>query len=148
MRMLSGGLRLEVTPLSPWIVEATAPDTRARLSRIHEEHAGALSAESGESEPVLLLVTFTSGSPDAVFEPTDVHLVSRGLRGRPLAIAPITPGWGTRRLAQRTSAMAVYAYSSSVDLTRDLTLSYQGAEDSSWSSILPVVEAERGRIPQ
>ncbi len=146
VRMAAGQLMIEVTPLAGWVLEAAAPDTRGRLLRIAEAHGGELARGSAAQEPALFLVSFTSRQPGAEFQPDDLHLVSRGLRERPAAIRAITPGWGSRRLEQRATAQAVYAYAGSVDLTRELTVAYQGVEDSSWPSKLAVIEAERARI--
>ena len=146
VRLTAGTLQIEVTPLASWILEAAAPDTRGRLMRIAEAHGTELARQSGALEPELFLVSFTSRRAGAGFRPDDLHLVSRGLRERPAAIRAITPGWGSHRLEQQATAQAVYAYSDDVDLTRELTVAYQGAEDSSWSSRLAVIEAERVRI--
>lgn len=147
VRMIAGDLRIELTPLAEWVLEAAAPDTRDRLARIGETHGSDLARRSGEGTPVLFLVTFSSMRPGAEFHPDDLHLLSRGLRERPAAIQAITPGWGSRRLEQQQSAVAVYAYPESVDLSRELTVWYRDQEDSSWSAIVARVEAERGRIP-
>ncbi len=146
VRLTAGMLQIEVTPLATWILEAAAPDTRGRLMRIAQAHGAELARQSGALEPELFLVSFTSRQPGAGFQPDDLHLVSRGLRERPAAIRAITPGWGSHRLEQQATAQAVYAYSGDVDLARELTVAYQGAEDSSWSSRLAVIEAERARI--
>ncbi len=146
VRMAAGELLIEVTPLAAWVLEAAAPDTRDRLLRIAEAHGPELARRTGAAEPALFLVSFTSRQPGAEFQPDDLHLVSRGLRERPAAIRAITPGWGSHRLEQQATAQAVYAYAGGVDLTREMTVAYQGAEDSSWSSRLAVIEAERARI--
>ncbi len=147
VRIRAGDVRVELTPLAGWVLEAAAPDTRERLVRIAQTHAPGLARRAGEADAVLFLVTFSSLRADAEFQPDGIHLVSRGLRERPLAIEAITPSWGSHRLAQQESAVAVYAYPASVDLSQDLVVSYRGEENSSWSSIVNAVEAERGRIP-
>lgn len=146
VRLVSGALQIEVTPLANWILEAAAPDARGRLLRIAEAHGPELSRRSGVLEPTLFLVSFTSRQPGAEFQPDDLHMVSRGLRERPAGIRAITPGWGRHRLEQQAAAQAVYAYGSGVDLTRELTVAYRDSEDSSWSSRLAAIEAERARI--
>lgn len=148
VRMVAGALRIEVTPLEPWVLEAAAPDTRARLTRIGEAHREALARQGGERGLTLFLVSFSSAEPGTGFQPDDLELVSRGLRERPLAIRAITPSWGSQRLNQQSTASAVYAFGGSVDLSRDLTVVYREVEDSSWGSKVAVIEAERGRIPR
>lgn len=143
----AGPLRIEVTPLLPWVLEAAAPDTQARLARIAEEHGAALAEGSGGPDPVLMLVTLSALQPDTEFRPGDLHMVARGLRERPLAIRGISPGWGTGRVGQQRTAVAVYAYPGTMDLTRELTVEYGAFSDGSWVNIVPRIEAERGRRP-
>ncbi len=143
LRLTAQGVQVEVTPLAGWVLEAAAPDTGRRLARIAEAYHPDGTAETA----VLFLVTFSSVAGDRAFHPDELLIVSRGLRQRPASIRAITPGWGTRRLAQQESAMAVYAFGESVDLARDLVVSYRGEEDRSWTEVLQRVEAERGRGP-
>ena len=147
IRLEASDLRIEVTPLADWVLEAAAPDARRRLGRVAETYGSALARRTGDDGQALFLVSFSSDRPATEFEPFDLHLLSRGLRERPRAVEPVSPGWGSRRLEQRSTASAVYAYSGSVDLSRGLTVVYRDAEDSSWTRILAAVEAERARAP-
>lgn len=146
VRLTARTLRIEVTPLAAWVLEAAAPDTRDRLHRIAEAHEIEVARLSGVSDPVLFLVSLSSRSQGTPFRPDDLHMVTRGLRERPLAIRPITPGWGNGWLSVLTSEIAVYAYGSDLDLKRELTVAYQGVEDSSWARRVVAIEAELGRI--
>ena len=58
---------------------------------------------------------------------------------------PVTPRWGERRLRQRETEMAVYAFAANVDLESDLVVAYGLVESAEWSAILPRVQAERAR---
>jgi len=40
----------------------------------------------------------------------------------------------------------VYAFGGGLDLKRELTVVYQGVENSSWSARVAAIEAERARI--
>ncbi len=146
VRLNAGALRIEVTPLAAWVLEAAAPDAHDRLLGVVEAHEPEMARRAGISQPVLFLVSLSSRQQGTEFQPADLHMASRGLRQRPLAIRAITPGWGSGRLSQQVGEMAVYAYGDALDLTRELTVSYQGAEDSSWSRRVAAIEAERGRI--
>lgn len=137
--LTSGDLRILVTPLDASVTRVTAPDTERRLSSLAEEHAPA-SGASG-----LFLVSFYSEQPDVRFVPEEVQILSRGLRLRPAEITPITPGWGQRRLRQRQTEMAVYAFGGQVDLESDLTVAYGLEQSGAWSTILPRIQAERAR---
>ena len=99
----------------------------------------------GESV-TLFLVSFFSEQPDQRFVPEEVQLVSRGIRFRPTSIIAVTPSWGERRLRQRVTEMAVYAFSSNVDLESDLTLAYGLDQTAAWSVILRRIQAERARV--
>ena len=145
VRMTAGDLLIEVTPLAPWVLEAAAPDTRRRLERIAAAHRRALGEQTEEERAVFFLVAFSTDRSAATFEPGDLHLISRGLRERPVSVEPITPNWGSRQLPQRGAALAVYAYRGAVDLSRELVVAYQGTEDASWGRILATIEAERAR---
>ncbi|MDE2982004.1 MAG: hypothetical protein OXU74_12500 [Gemmatimonadota bacterium] len=148
VQMVAGALRIEVTPLAAWVLEAAAPDTRDRLARIAEAHGGTLTAPAGGGALSLFLVSFSSPQPGTEFRPDDLHLVSRGLRERPVAIRAITPSWGSQRLEQQSTAVALYAFGGELDLARELTVVYREVEDSSWAGKVALIEAERGRIPQ
>ena len=147
VQLVSGALRIEVTPLAAWVLEAAAPDTRDRLRRIAEAHGEAMGRGGSDGAPSLFLVSFSSAQPGTEFHPDDLHLMSRGLRERPAAIRAITPGWGGQRLEQQSTATAVYAFGGELDLARELTVVYREAEDSSWAGKVAIIEAERGRIP-
>ena len=146
VRMNAGALQIEVTPLVDWVLEAAAPDTRDRLVRIAEAHEPEMARRAGISQPVLFLVSLSSRQQGTEFRPDDLHMVSRGLRERPLAIGAITPGWGSGRVSVQVSEMAVYAYGDGLDPKRELTVVYQGVEDSSWARKVVAIEAELGRI--
>lgn len=140
IRMVSNELEIKVTPLAEAVTRVTAPDTYQRLSGLARAHRSAVPPES-----VLFLVSFFSEQPGTRFIPEEVQIITRGLRVRPVAIAPVTPSWGQRRLQQRQTEMAVYAFPSDVDLESDLVVAYELEENSAWSSILARVQAERAR---
>ena len=142
LSLTSGSLRILVTPLEESVTRVTAPDTYRRLSSISNAHRNAPGI--GESA-MLFLVSFFSEEPDERFVPEEVQLVSRGIRLRPTAIIAITPSWGERRLRQRVTEMAVYAFSDNVDLESDLVVAYGLEQTGAWSVILRSVQAERAR---
>ncbi len=137
----SGELQLLVTPLAESVTRVTAPDTYERLSRL----ANARRPELADPDARLFLVSFFSDQPDVRFVPEEVQLLSKGIRLRPRRILPVTPSWGERRLRQRETEMAVYAFDGAVDLESELTLYYGLDQSAAWSSILPRIQAERAR---
>ncbi|MBM4182765.1 MAG: hypothetical protein FJ207_00915 [Gemmatimonadetes bacterium] len=141
--LTSGDLRVLVTPLQRSITHVTAPDTERRLNALVEAHA----APGRGDGSGLFLVTLYSDRPDVAFVPEDVQLISQGFRLRASAIAPLTPTWGGRRVAQREQEMAVYDFGSGVDLERgELVLVYGLVQAAQWTTILPRIQAERARV--
>lgn len=146
LSLRSGDLLLKVTPLAEGVIRVTAPDTYQRLRGLREGHREELARRSGLDDPSLFLVSFFSYEPDVPFEPEDVHLVNRGLRYRPLALRPVTPGWGAQRLEQEETQMAVVAYERGIDLDQELAVEYRGGRGGGWDGILRSIQAERARV--
>jgi hypothetical protein len=143
--LTSGRLQIKVVPLAESVTRATAPDTYRRLSGLASRFGPDAVRGTGADAPSLFLVSFFSEDADVDFVPEEFQLISRGVRLRPGAILPITPGWGSRRLAQRETEMAVYAFGAPVDLQSELTMVYGLVESGAWAAILPRVNAELSR---
>lgn len=144
-RIRSGELLIKVTPLAEWVIRLTAPDTYARLHGLAVSHGDR--AARGAPEPSLFLVSFFSYSPDVPYQPEDLLLVNRGLRFRPTGIAPITPAWGTQRLGQQETRMAVYAFQGGMELDTDLVVEYQGFRNEIWRDrVIPLLQAEEAKV--
>lgn len=141
-----GDLLIKVTPLAESVIRLTAPDTYDRLAELKRSHSRALSRRVPMDDPALLLVSFFSYEPNIPFQPEDVHLLNRGLRLRPLAIDPVTPGWGVQRLSQEETQMAIYAYDPALDLGQEVAVEYREARRGGWDQILSILEAERARV--
>lgn len=137
-----GDLQIQVTPLEDWVLRATAPDTQARLKSLATLYETALAEESGDSDPMLLLVSFFTEEATQSFEPEFLQIIARGVRARPLAIEALTPNWHSRRLAQRSTETAVYAFAGSLDITRDMGVEYDGVTNDEWRLIVTRIEAE------
>lgn len=142
----SDDLQVKVTPLAESVIRLTAPDTYRRLRGVAESHRDVLSRQAGRDDARLFLVSFFSLAPDVPYEPEGLEIVSRGFRHRPLAIRPVTPGWGAQRLEQRETALAVYAFPPGVELETDLTVEYQDVRSDAWRRILVDLQAERERV--
>lgn len=147
LRLQSGDLLIKVTPLDEAIIRLTAPDTYERLRGLAQVHGPRAVRGAMLSDPTLFLVSLFSYQPDVRYEPEDLMLVNRGLRLRPLGIAPITPSWGTQRLGQQETRMAVYAFEGGIDWERDLVVEYQQLRNEAWQDrVLPLLEAERAKV--
>ncbi|HEX9885880.1 MAG TPA: hypothetical protein VGA70_05305 [Longimicrobiales bacterium] len=144
MTLRAEGVQLKVTPLEEWVLRLAAPDTHRRLSGLADSHRAAARERTGV-EPVLVLASFFSDEQGSVFHPEDVTLDNRGRRLRPLAILPLTGGWGNQRLTQRQTEMAVYAFGPELDLDLEVVLEYRGQRSADWTSVLLRLATERTR---
>ncbi len=145
IHLTSGDLQVKVTPLAESVIRAAAPDTYRMLSGLAGRFSPEAVRRTGSATPALFLVSFFSNAPDVAFVPEELQLIAQGSRRRPDAILPVTPSWGERRLAQRETETAVYAFAGDVDLESDLVVAYGLMESAQWSAILPRVRAERAR---
>lgn len=137
LTLVSDDVRFQITPLASTVLEATAPDTRRRLSSL---------VPSGSTGTHLLVSVFTEAPGGRTFEPADVVLENRGRTFRPTRIRGLTPGWGSGPLRQQRPEQAVYTFSEEVDLELPLTVVIAGVRNSAWESIRPRIDAERARI--
>ena len=145
LTLRSGDLQMKATPLEEWMIRLAAPDTYDRLSELAAAHRPALVRETGVPNPVLFLVSFFSDEPATRYEPEDVRILDRGIRHRPVGIRPVTPGWGTQRLTQRETRLAIYAFAPSVTLDMGMVLEYGDVRSHQWDAILQTLEAEHAR---
>jgi hypothetical protein len=147
LRLQSGDLLIKITPLDEGIIRLTAPDTYERLRGLAAIHGPRASRTAMSSQPTLFLVSLFSYQPDVTYEPEDLLLVNRGLRLRPQGMAPITPAWGTQRLGQQETRMAVYAFEEGIEWETDLVAEYQELRNESWRDrVFPLLEAERAKV--
>ncbi len=147
LRLQRGDLLIKITPLAEEIIRLTAPDTYERLQGLREIHGSRANRGAMDFRAGLFLVSLFSYAPDVTYEPEDLLLVNKGLRLRPGGIAPITPSWGTQRLAQQETRMAVYAFDGSIEWEADLVVEYQGLRNEGWQDqIFPLLEAERAKV--
>lgn len=142
----SGPLLIKVTPLAESIIRLAAPDTYDRLTGLVRGRIDALRRESMSDHPSLFFVSFFSYHPDVTYQPEDLQLENRGLRYRPRGIEPVTPGWGSQRLGQQETQMAIYAFDRGIDLETDLAVEYGAERNAGWEHILPVLQAERAKV--
>lgn len=146
LQLRRGALQVKATPLREWLIRLLAPDTYDRLSALKRTHGAVLQSQVMVAEPLFVLVQLFTNEQAVPFQPEDVLLVNQGLKYRPLAIQPITPGWGTQRLNQQETQLALYAFDPTIDLEVDLALEYKEIAVSGWAQLLPVLQAEEAKI--
>ena len=140
MSLVSRDLQILVTPLEESVIRVTAPDTENRLRGIAASHRASL-PQGGQ----LFLDSFYTNQADVAVVPEEIQIIARELRVLPTGIAPVTPGWGQRRVLQRQTELAVYAFPSDVNLESELVLVYGFERTNSWSNVLTRIQSERAR---
>lgn len=141
----NGPVLVKVTPLDEAVIRLLAPDTYTRLHALRESRRS--EAERGSLRPPeLFLVSFFSYQPDAPFQPEDVQLFHQSRVLRPLAVVPVTTGWGRQRLAQQETQTALYAFDSPIDYDQAITVRYGQVESDEWRQVLLRLETERSKV--
>ena len=139
--LVSGDVRIRVTPLAPSVVRLTAPDTESRLTATLQRAGG------HQPRTTAVLVTAYTEAPAASFEPRDVRLELRGRRLPILDVRPISPEWGTGQLRQRAQVSAVYRFEGEVRwLEEGPRFEYLNTSNDGWPGILPTLDVERARV--
>ena len=80
------------------------------------------------------------------FSPMEFILTSVGRDFRPIDVIPITSGFGQQRLRQRDSQYAVYVFDAQVDVNQPLTVQFETARSSEWTTELAKIERERALV--
>jgi hypothetical protein len=141
----SGALLLKVTPLAEHVIRLLAPDTYTRLHGLAESRRP--EAIAATSQPVeLFLVSFFSNQPDVTFQPHDVQVLQQGRLLRPVAVLPITSGWGSQILQQQETQSAIYAYESPLNYDLPMTVSYAAQTSDAWLNVIQRLQVERTRV--
>lgn len=143
LSLRSGALLLKLTPLNEGVTRLLAPDTYNRLHGLAQNRRELVSSVR---DPELFLVTFFSYQPDVTFQPQDVQLMHQGRLLRLAGVEAITPNWGRQHLDQQENQSAIYAFEGPIDFNQVMTLQYAGAENQSWGSLVPKLQAERNKV--
>lgn len=146
VRIQSGRLLIKVTPLDEGVIRLAAPDTYGRLHSLAASRMEPAAQRAGVAEPKLFMVSFFSYDPDIPFTPEDLQLQQQGRTLRPLAIIPVTPGWGKQRLDQQETELAIYAFEPSLDLAQPMAVRYGMDRSDAWTGIIPMLVAERAKV--
>ena len=146
LSLREGDLLLKVTPLEESVIRLAAPDTYDRLRTMAGSRIEQARAEVYSEEPELVLVSFFSYSPDVDYRPDDIVVVQHGRQMRPVAILPVTAGWGRSRLQQREIQNAIYVFDQDVDYTQPMTVRYGSLETPNWLTVIPTLDRERARV--
>ncbi len=149
VRLTTDNLQIQVLPLDEQVIRLLAPDTyRSLTDFVARQRAAidALAAQAGVAHPSLVMVTFYGLVPQARFSPEDLNLASRGRLFRPVGIVPLSPRWSSNLLDAREQAVAIYLFDEGISFREDLTVSYQGLANDSWSRSVRSLDQERARV--
>lgn len=141
-----GDLLIKATPLAETVIRLAAPDTYERLHAMAESRREPARRAVYSGEPEMLLISLFSYSPDVDYRADDIQLMQHGRQLRPIAILPVTTGWGRGRLQQRETQNAVYVFDQPIDYRQPFTLRYGPLQSSNWSDVVPVLDRERARV--
>ena len=136
--LVTGPLRIRVTPLHEDIVRLTAPDTSERLA--------AAGARAGAGYTAFLVAVETEAPGGVDFDPLDLEISTQGAVHRASAIRGLTAGWGAGRLEQRSPQQALYLFPESIDPTGEWAAHFGDLINNGWAARLPRLEAERARV--
>lgn len=141
-----GPLLLKVTPLAEAVTRLTAPDTYDRLRAVAASRGAEAERAAMRPSPSLWLVSFFSYEPDVTYQPEDLRIAQQAQLFRPLAIVPMTSGWGRQRLRQQDTQSAVYAFEGAIDLEIPFTVQYGTQRSEEWGDIIRRIEVERAKV--
>ena len=148
--LVQGNLQIKVVPLAEWVILMTAPDTHRRLNRYKTsrfKEIERISMANGEKFfPHVMFVTFFTRDVQTRFEPQDLRIVSQNVNHRPLGVIPITPDFGRGQLQQQQPALALYVFSSRIDLNIPMIVEYESAQSGRWSAIKSTLDNERALV--
>jgi hypothetical protein len=149
LRIQLPGVLVRAIPLDESVIRVLSPDSYRALHDLVASRRVELTeraARYGVREPSLWYFTYFGVQPDARFSPDEVVINSSGRVFRPLAIVPLSPGFGEQRLEQRGVQTAIYVFDDGIDVNLPLTVTVQGIQSASWESNMRRIERERALV--
>jgi hypothetical protein len=140
-------LQVRALPLDESIIRTLASDSYKALHGLRDSQREALAAlarRSTSNQFALWYVSFFTAEPgETRFSPMDVVVTNVGRDFRPLAVYPLSPGFGQHRLRQRETHSAVYVFDGQLDANQPLVITYETTRNSEWAATLQRIERER-----
>jgi hypothetical protein len=144
------GLNVTAIPLDENVIRTLAPDSYQMLHAQRESKTKQLDSVRSRmglpSVQAWYVSFFNLQQGEARFDPYDFLVRSAGRDFRALLVLPITPGFGSGRLAQRATQSAIYAFDPQVDLSQPITVTIGTQENATWGDVLQKIELERARV--
>lgn len=143
-------LRIRVLPLDERVLRLLVSDSYESLSglkRLKAAEVDSAARRYGVADPSLFLISFYALREQAGFTPEELTIQSRGRFFRPFGFAPMSSGWGQRRLEQRAEAVAVALFEPGIALfDDDLVAAYGAASTRAWGRIIRTLDLERAAV--
>lgn len=149
LRLQTSNLLLTVLPLDEHLLRLMAEDSYSALHQLVASRDSAIAEaawRNGVEQPTLFLVTLFGLDRGVAFNPDDLTVQSRNQFFRPLATVPITPQWGTHRIEQRETAIAIYLFEPAITIWEPMTVSFAGVRNTSWERTLRRLDEERSAV--
>jgi hypothetical protein len=149
LRIQLPAVLVRAIPLDESVIRVLSPDSYRALHDLVASRRAELDERArryGVREPSLWYFSYFGIQPDARFSPEEVVITSAGRVFRPLAIVPLSPGFGEQRLEQRGVQTAIYVFDDGVDVNLPLTVTVQGAQSANWESNMRRIERERALV--
>lgn len=144
----TGQLQIQILPLDEGVIRLLLPDTYLSLEQLIKQKQPDIDDQAqraGIETPTLVMVTFFGLVSQARFTPEDINLTSRGRLFRPAGMVPLSPQWSGQQLDARQQATAIYLFQGGILFTEQLTVSYEGMTNDSWTHSLQLLIQERSR---
>ena len=139
-----GSLLIKVTPLDEGVIRLLAPDTYQRLHALAENRRA--DAAAAASEPALFLVSFFSYQPTTAFQQENLQLSYQGRLLQPVAVFPLTTGFGRPVLEQQENQSAIYVFDGQLDFQQRFVVRYGATDSGDWTAIIPKLDVERAKV--
>ena len=149
LRIQLQGVLVRAIPLDESVIRVLSPDSYRALHDLVASRRAELTERAsryGVREPSLWYFSYFGVQPDARFSPDEVVINSSGRTFRPLAIVPLSPGFGEQRLEQRGVQTAIYVFDDGIDVNLPLTVTVQEKQSANWETNMRRIERERALV--
>lgn len=149
LRVQLPAVLVRVLPLDESVIRVLSPDSYRALHDLVASHRDEIQSQArryGANRPSLWYFSYFGIQPDARFSPEEVIIASGGRVFRPLALIPLSPGFGEQRLEQRGVQTAIYLFDDGIDVNLPLVVTVQGVSSSGWEANLRRIERERALV--
>jgi len=137
------GIWIRITPLDSSILKYCTEDTRRTYTTILRSHA---EIPKNINNKMFLVLFQGRTEPETYFEPTELEIIHQGNRSRPDKIVPHSSTFNKRELKfYGTPEMAIYLFSSEIDLEFPITFKYRTLENKDWERVSTKVKAAKAR---